>query len=1591
MRQKRKLIAVVLMMALILSSCANSMVADAANGLKTAAAEARPVARLLKGGSSLPPLPRADGAASDTAVHKAADGLFRAKFEGSGVAGSGEAVDGLYRFTATQTDGESWHIKLESNYPTVSGREYLVTYRFRSDVAGKIKFGDFQEFDIVKGDNEVTGELIASDSASYLDLQLGMLPAFTIDFTEIEVKEYADKVTYENALRSPVNFKREALVYERHDQGYAPVLTRSFDEVSINYLAASWEPGVWKSRLYVNTGLVPEVGVHYRVGIDVSCDEDMPFELLLNNGDVEKGYGALYGQEVSAGKTNDCQAVITGGGNGDELVLQFSLGMAPEESTVKVGNLRLERIIDAYTSVLPASFAMDKTVTSNTKLIPTSFTNIPLWETTGFNYLGVAHAFEQHDDGYEVSLEKSASSATMAITKAPESGRGVWKAKLFAATGQTLEAGTTYRIKYKLASAGNQANYEVLFDGDTEGAYGGLYGRSLTAGGTDEVEYVVTPDASHGPLTLRLQLGETDSTAGNTVTLSDLSVETVKVTATDLGAIDYSTVGGNVWEENWDGVKQEVSASGDTATLHVSQARSGDGSGVWSSKLLIATGVTPEPGERYRVSATVAATAELGAFEILYQNGAGGQYGWRKDPSGPGTYSGEFTAPASGCGELVLCFQLGNSAADNTITVSDLGVFKGTATPVNVPLSADFKYPERGPDNTIKNYFDLEANSGAEAILSGGDEDEEYLPHSATARIVSTPGTDDWHIKFYVKPGITLESGSSYKVSFRVRYAKGCQVCFKNTNTEKETGYGDLVIDSDDQTVTKTIAGAGSVMEILLKLGKLSAETEVTISDVKIEKTGAVNVTPRNFAYPDSYFLEANSGADASLSGSGSSATATVITPGYDWNIKFYAFPGVTLESGKNYQVSFQVTGAAGCPACFKNTGTGNETGYGEVWLNSDDVFVTQNIAGQGSVMEIMLKIGNKTADTAVTISNVQIIKLGAGDEYTELELPKYFYPKTKPGDVIKNSFDLDLEEGALAAFDPDPEGHSAIARVDRSGDNWHIKLYAKPGVTLESGKTYRISMYVTGANGCPVVYKNTATGDETGFGQETINGSSTTVTHTVTPSKNGELEILVKMGNVAVNNCVGVSGVKIEEMQYTFVAGAPNLMQFPLRARPPVNFWAHESYEAAVSNAGPSATLTVNKAPDSGKEDWKVKLFVETGIALAAGKDYRISADVSASAATNYEICYNNGAAEAALGKRSGLQATDTAQTVTYETKASSDANLTLQFNLGNAASGTAVTVSNIKVEELTFGDAENLIPDFQYDSIGYVTSSSDEGYVTSLERSSTFVTFDIEQAPKERHPWNAKVYFHTGFIPETGKGYRVSFDVITARGQSFAEVFYDGFEEKTYGGLYGLNLPAGKSNVSAILMPGYSSGELVVQFRPGQTDSMEGNTYWISNLRIDEVTFAPGSVPVVTLDTQPDYIEHLEKTHDKATVVIEKTPAEGREAWKSKLFVDPGVTLRAGQKYRISMNVRSIIPAPFEVCFNNGSVEKGLGAIFGLLSNPSGQYVEYVTTPKKDISLVVQLSLGNCASPNSIILDRFNIEKAGETELVSDTIYTF
>ena len=70
---------------------------------------------------------------------------------------------------------------------------------------------------------------------------------------------------------------------------------------------------------------------------------------------------------------------------------------------------------------------------------------------------------------------------------------------------------------------------------------------------------------------------------------------------------------------------------------------------------------------------------------------------------------------------------------------------------------------------------------------------------------------------------------------------------------------------------------------------------------------------------------------------------------------------------------------------------------------------------------------------------------------------------------------------------------------------------------------------------------------------------------------------------------------------------------------------------------------------------------------------------------------------------------------------------------------------------------------------------------------------------------------------------------------------------------------------------------------------------------------------------------------------------------------------------------------------------MEKGLGAIFGLTSDPAGTYIEYTTYVNEPTRLAIQLSLGNCTTPNTFFLSDVRVEQAGKIDLVSDTIYTF
>ena len=1946
MKRRRSLIAFLLMLVLLVSACSQSAPASQAGeeaaearaesesgDVSTQEAGADDYSDLVQPFQSLPsdtdvrPQTENRGEVTPTNVETK---MFRAKFEGNDVAGSGEAVDGVYRFNATKTDGESWHVKLECNYPTVAGRDYFVTYRFHSDVAGTVKFGDFQEFQIHKGDNSVTGILIANSGTSYLDLQLGMLPAFTIDFKEIEVEEYADEVEYEDALPAPINFERESIVYEKHDQGYAVLLNRSSDTVNVNYVASSFDAGVWKSRLYVKTGLYPELGTRYRILADVMCEEDMPFEVLFNNGDEEKGYGALYGQELTGGEVKTCEAVISGSGDGDELILQFSLGEAEEGSVVVVGNVHVEKINDHYTSVLPDGFALNKSVFTGKifeELVPDSFDKLSLPATF---YSGTDSVYEQHDDGYVIDMEEGGSSATMYIRQAPSNpdDRGVWKAKLYAATDANLKAGTSYLIKYDLTATRDQAEYEACFDGDTENAYGALYGRSLKAGQTDHVEMFLTPNAAQGPLTIRLQLGKTDSAAGNTFTLSNVSVESVQVEYDNVLPSDFSyntgssepdpeteyksvlpddfsyQSGTNVYEQHSDGYTQSVSSDGASATLNITEAPS-DGREVWKSSMLIDTGVTPEAGKKYAVIFDITAQKDQ-TYEVCFSGGEEKTYGALYGQTlTAGITSGiNYTfIPENIDGPLTLKLQLGGTAdtEGNNITVSNLKIAEMTSVEGTSVLPDSFAYPtvsESEPDeegyievslpeltatddhtddyvqsvdgmtleistvpapqtyvwnsklfvdtgteleagthykvtagvssdkafdfeicynngSTEKGYgglyelniaagenkdyvceFDVPEDASTdnlvlqfqvgkspagntitisdvtvekfvpahqeETIIPGGYSDvetslspwdscdpgyEQTLDGSSlTITAIPESGTGVWKSKLFVRTGATLEAGTKYKVVTNVSSSKETSFEILLNRGEEEKGFGglyELNINGSASYTSEFTAGESGELILLFQLGLSPADNTFTVDSVTVEKWNEETSEPMEVS--DAYENVSISGLSATedhidgfeQSVSGTELNITAV-PAYDnevWRSKLFVNTGTAPEAGEKYRVTANVTSdsAVNFEVCYNNgevekgyealynqsiganetkdlvqefevkadastenlilqfnlgkspsatrftlnsatlekyvgEGAGSivslDAGSFELWTNDG---YTADMGGDGSCAEVAFTtvpagaevwMTKLFADTGVNLEagksyrisadvksdseegipyeicyNDGGIEKGVGAKYSltatsEAQtvvfetaqqndaslIIQFSLGNAASGDTVTVS-NIEVEElteapgdnlmtDALTAWAPvhvwadagydtsltntDSSASLEITSVPEDTADWKVKLFVETGAQLEAGKKYRIRYDLEADEEFDfnVFYNNGAEEKAVGEFYDLTAGSSQTVEHEVSPSADAVLNIQLMLGRTDAPNMVTVSNVQVDEIVNGSGSGSTNT---------PINFWAHEDYTASLSNTSSSASLAITKVPGSGREAWKVKLFAETGAHLTAGKIYRVSLDVQASSKIDYEICYNNGAAEKELGAQYGLTAYGSKQTVTYNITPENNADLILQLNLGNAAGANTVTISGVKVEEVRFVSKQDAAPTFGYDNEGYLSKASDNGYITSLEKGSDSATFRIKKAPAERNAWSAKVIVRTGLTPESGQGYRVTVNINAEREQNKFELFCDGNDELAYGALYEQYMSAGDNTYSYIIMPGDSKGELTLQLRFGETNSAAGNTYVISGVTIEKVYFRTDRNPeiknVCELALQDGYNAQLETTPDKASVRLLKTPAEGREAWKNKLFVYTGVILRKGQKYRISMNVKSIIPAPFEVCFNNYDIEKGLGGIFGLISKPSGTHVEYTAYLKEDMPLVDQLSLGNCTTPNTIILSDVKVEKAGGIYLVSDTIYNF
>ncbi len=183
-------------------------------------------------------------------------------------------------------------------------------------------------------------------------------------------------------------------------------------------------------------------------------------------------------------------------------------------------------------------------------------------------------------------------------------------------------------------------------------------------------------------------------------------------------------------------------------------------------------------------------------------------------------------------------------------------------------------------------------------------------------------------------------------------------------------------------------------------------------------------------------------------------------------------------------------------------------------------------------------------------------------------------------------------------------------------------------------------------------------------------------------------LMLQFNLGKTA-GNTVTVSAVKVEEVALSSVEMMPE--EFAYKADSTVSLWTYSDYTATLEDSGDAATLHITDVPSTGAEVWKVKLYVNTGAMLSAGKEYLVHADLQASKEQKYEVCFNN--EETEKGFDAIYNQTITAgNKLPVERKISVPSSMTdagelvLQFSVGGAVPND-ITVSNVSVQELNFG----------------------------------------------------------------------------------------------------------------------------------------------------------------------------------------------------------------------------------------------------------------------------------------------------------------
>lgn len=264
------------------------------------------------------------------------------------VKGSAGLKNGNYEINITESDNEAWHVKFENTLKTTKGTDYEVIYKFNSTVAGKVKTDGATEHDIVVGYNEISHKFTASGEEQYIELQLGMLQGpYTITMSAVKVVSMVGEDVYTDVL-TDYKFNTEGLVstilYEESEGNVEATET----EAVFNITKGPKGNNLWETKVNVKAQYDLVKGSKYRIALDVEAQNaQTDIEVLFNDGDNEKGIGALYGQSFEAGQKKTFEIIVTPESDKNNVNITLQCGKLSEalgSQTLKLSNLTIQTV-----------------------------------------------------------------------------------------------------------------------------------------------------------------------------------------------------------------------------------------------------------------------------------------------------------------------------------------------------------------------------------------------------------------------------------------------------------------------------------------------------------------------------------------------------------------------------------------------------------------------------------------------------------------------------------------------------------------------------------------------------------------------------------------------------------------------------------------------------------------------------------------------------------------------------------------------------------------------------------------------------------------------------------------------------------------------------------------------------------------------------------------------------------------------------------------------------------------------------------------------------------------------------------------------